>query len=57
MSHDLEFMGFHSEIDGHKLKAGVSCYQSTVLSCIVKHCHQATTTEDIENLEFAAGIC
>jgi hypothetical protein len=56
-SHGSEIMGCQSEIEGPKLNAGVSGYQSTILSCIVRHCHQAMTTKDIENLVFAAGIC
>jgi hypothetical protein len=50
VSHELEVII-------HELEGGVGSYQSTVLSCVVGCCYQATASEDMEGLVFAVVIC
>jgi hypothetical protein len=46
-----------SEIEGRRSGVGVGCYHCAVLSCIVRRCYQATTSEDVEYSVFAVVIC
>jgi hypothetical protein len=46
-----------SWLGSHESEVGISGYQSSILSFIVRRCYQATAIEDREVLVFAVVIC